>query len=247
MTKDAISDFSVTANSNTDIIGVNIDEGCPPSSLNNGIRALMKTLADLNAGNSSLGTLKVDNLQLNANAITSTDTNGNITITPHGTGSVVIDGLTHPQADGSSGQLMKTNGSGVLSFVTVAEAFPSGTKMLFNQTAAPTGWTKDATNNNDSALRVVTGTAGTGGSVAFSTAMATPAVAGSVGLTGNTHIMLLLGSVTVALLLIQHSMQVGIMCKAMVQLQLQLLAVVQHITMLIIYLVLCRVYPELAI
>ena len=185
MTKDAISDFSVTANSNTDIIGVNIDEGCPPSSLNNGIRALMKTLADLNAGNSSLGTLKVDNLQLNANAITSTDTNGNITITPHGTGSVVIDGLTHPQADGSSGQLMKTNGSGVLSFVTVAEAFPSGTKMLFNQTAAPTGWTKDATNNNDSALRVVTGTAGTGGSVAFSTAMATPAVAGSVGLTGN--------------------------------------------------------------
>ena len=118
MTKDAISDFSVTANSNTDIIGVNIDEGCPPSSLNNGIRALMKTLADLNAGNSSLGKLKVDNLQLDANAITSTDTNGNITITPHGTGSVVIDGLTHPQADGSAGQLLKTNGSGVLSFVT---------------------------------------------------------------------------------------------------------------------------------
>ena len=118
MTKDAISDFSVTANSNTDIIGVNIDEGCPPSSLNNGIRALMKTLADLNAGNSSLGTLKVDNLQLDANAITSTDTNGNITITPHGTGSVSIDGLTYPTADGSSGQLLKTNGSGVLSFVT---------------------------------------------------------------------------------------------------------------------------------
>ena len=118
MTKDAISDFSVTANSNTDIIGVNIDEGCPPSSLNNGIRALMKTLADLNAGNSSLGTLKVDNLQLDANAITSTDTNGNITITPNGTGSVVIDGLTHPQADGSANQLLKTNGSGVLSFVT---------------------------------------------------------------------------------------------------------------------------------
>lgn len=60
------------------------------------------------------------------------------------------------------------------------EAFPSGTVMLFLQTAAPTGWTKDTTNYNEHALRVVTGTVGTGGSVNFSTAMATPAVSGSV-------------------------------------------------------------------
>lgn len=47
-------------------------------------------------------------------------------------------------------------------------SFPAGTRMLFQQTAAPTGWTKDAT-HNDKALRVVNGTVGTGGSVAFST------------------------------------------------------------------------------
>jgi len=47
-------------------------------------------------------------------------------------------------------------------------AFPSGTKMLFQQTSAPTGWTKDTTHNNK-ALRVVTGTAGSGGSSGFST------------------------------------------------------------------------------
>lgn len=46
---------------------------------------------------------------------------------------------------------------------------PSGTVMLFQQTSAPTGWTKLVT-NNDAALRVVSGTASTGGSVAFSTA-----------------------------------------------------------------------------
>lgn len=46
--------------------------------------------------------------------------------------------------------------------------FPTGTKMLFQQTAAPTGWTKDTT-HNDKALRVVSGTAGFGGSVLFST------------------------------------------------------------------------------
>jgi len=40
--------------------------------------------------------------------------------------------------------------------------------MLFQQTAAPTGWTK-ATTHNNKALRVVTGSVSSGGSVAFST------------------------------------------------------------------------------
>lgn len=40
--------------------------------------------------------------------------------------------------------------------------------MLFQQTAAPTGWTK-ATTHNDKALRVVTGTVSNGGTDAFST------------------------------------------------------------------------------
>ncbi len=48
---------------------------------------------------------------------------------------------------------------------------PAGTTMLFAQTAAPTGWTKSTTHNNK-ALRVVSGTAGSGGTVAFTTAFA---------------------------------------------------------------------------
>ncbi len=47
-------------------------------------------------------------------------------------------------------------------------AFPSGTIMLFQQTAAPIGWTKETT-HNDKALRVVTGSASVGGSTAFGT------------------------------------------------------------------------------
>ena len=90
MTKDAISDYSATAGSNTDVGGVNIDEGCPPSGINNAIRELMSHLADLNAGTTSLSTIKVDNLQLNGNAITSTNTDGNITLTPNGNGLVSI-------------------------------------------------------------------------------------------------------------------------------------------------------------
>jgi hypothetical protein len=47
------------------------------------------------------------------------------------------------------------------------DAFPAGTAMVFAQTAAPTGWTKSTT-HNDKALRVVSGTASSGGTTAFS-------------------------------------------------------------------------------
>jgi hypothetical protein len=56
---------------------------------------------------------------------------------------------------------------------------PSGTVMLFVQTTAPTGWTKSTT-HNDKALRVVSGAASSGGSVAFTTAFASQAVSGTV-------------------------------------------------------------------
>ena len=65
---------------------------------------------------------------------------------------------------------------------------PTGTVMLFFQAAAPTGWTQ-VTTQNDKALRVVSGTgAGTGGSVGFTTAFASQAVAGTVGTSGATTI-----------------------------------------------------------
>jgi hypothetical protein len=67
--------------------------------------------------------------------------------------------------------------------VTIPDFVPSGTAMLFQQTSAPTGWTK-VTTHNDKALRVVSGTASSGGSSAFSTALGTPSVSGTVGISG---------------------------------------------------------------
>jgi hypothetical protein len=57
--------------------------------------------------------------------------------------------------------------------------------MLFVQTAAPTGWTKSITHDNK-ALRVVSGTASSGGSVAFTTAFASQGVSGTIGNTTDT-------------------------------------------------------------
>ena len=51
-----------------------------------------------------------------ANAVTAVTTNSNLTLSPNGSGVVVVDGLTQPSADGSANQIIKTNGSGVLSF-----------------------------------------------------------------------------------------------------------------------------------
>jgi len=81
-----------------------------------------------------------------------------------------------------------TAGSNTLTFPAATakvDAFPSGTVMLFAQTAAPTGWTKSTT-HNDKALRVVSGSASSGGSVAFTTAFASQAVSGTVGATTLT-------------------------------------------------------------
>ena len=57
--------------------------------------------------------------------------------------------------------------------------FASGTKMLFRQSNAPTGWTKD-TAHNDKALRVVSGSAGSGGNIKFSHVFNAKAISGSV-------------------------------------------------------------------
>lgn len=56
----------------------------------------------------------------------------------------------------------------------------AGTAQLFVQTAAPTGWTK-STSHNNKALRIVSGTASSGGSVDFTTAFASQSVSGTVG------------------------------------------------------------------
>lgn len=50
MAKNKISEYSVTAGANTDISGINIDEGCPPANMNNAIRSLMAALKGWQGG-----------------------------------------------------------------------------------------------------------------------------------------------------------------------------------------------------
>lgn len=123
-----------------------------------------------------------------------------ITTTDGGTGrttntayAVICGGTTAGGAEqsiasvGTAGQILTSNGAGALPTFQAAggSSFPSGTVMLFVQTAAPTGWTK-STSHNNKALRVVSGTASSGGTVAFTTAFASQGVSGTVGSTTLT-------------------------------------------------------------
>jgi hypothetical protein len=82
--------------------------------------------------------------------------------------------------DQLNGKLYWADATGVVRS-TYLQSFVAGTRMLFQQSTAPTGWTKD-TALNDRALRVVSGTVGIGGSTAFSS------VFNASGVTGGTAI-----------------------------------------------------------
>lgn len=90
--------------------------------------------------------------------------------TSTGTGSNVLS--VSPTFTGTPAAPTAATGTNTTQLATtafvMAAVIPAGTLMLFQQTAAPTGWTKQTT-HNDKALRVVSGTASSGGTTAFST------------------------------------------------------------------------------
>jgi hypothetical protein len=112
MAKTKISEFSSTPANNTDIDGINIAEGCPPSAINNAIRELMAQLKDQQAG------LAGDNFTVGGDLSVS----GNVTLTnalpiaQGGTGKTTaadaINALMPTQTN-NSGKYLTTNGVSV--------------------------------------------------------------------------------------------------------------------------------------
>jgi len=138
MPKTKISEYSTTNSSNTDIEGINIDEGCPPSSINNAIRELMVHLKEFQTGASgdaftfAGGTLMTgtntfsgtniftSNITLNAQSdlrFADSDSSNWVAFQSPATVSSNVT-WTLPSTDGTANQALVTNGSGTLSFAT---------------------------------------------------------------------------------------------------------------------------------
>jgi hypothetical protein len=136
----------------------------------------------LNAGSITSGFGAIDN---GASAITTTGAVGTGALTAGG--NIIIPNGGNIGSVGDTDAISIAS-DGVVTFsqtpVGTGGGFPSGTSMLFQQTSAPTGWTKQTT-HNDKALRIISGTVGTGGSVAFSTALGAGATVAGGSVSGN--------------------------------------------------------------
>jgi hypothetical protein len=111
-------------------------------------------------------------LTIGTSSVTFNGSNDSVTI---GTGVTIF---------GNTGIVSATEFRGNGASLTGVQPFPSGTLMLFQQTAAPTGWTKQTT-HNDKTLRVVSGSASSGGTTAFSSVMTSRTPSGSVSVSGS--------------------------------------------------------------
>ena len=139
------------------------------------------TSTDWNTFNNKLSSVSGDalpvlsgNLDVNGNSIVS-GAGGNISITPDTTGSVILDGISYPQADGTIDQVLKTDGAGQLSFTSQT----SGTVTSVGGTGTVSGLTLTGTVTSSGNLTL-------GGSITGFLPLAGGVMSGAI--TGNQDI-----------------------------------------------------------
>jgi microcystin-dependent protein len=115
MAKNKVSEWSATPADNTDVGGIDINEGCAPSGINNAIRDVMAQIKDMQTGADG------DNFVVS----------GTLAIT---------GGFTLDSAAGTAGQVMVSAGAG--NTPTWGNAFVAGMIMLWSGSIAsiPSGW-----------------------------------------------------------------------------------------------------------
>ena len=83
--------------------------------------------SDLVLSASGTGSVVIDNISIKDNTISTNASNANLELSANGTGTVLINGLQFPTTDGNSGDVLVTNGSGVLSFAAPSASFSYST------------------------------------------------------------------------------------------------------------------------
>jgi len=71
---------------------------------------------------STTSSMTIDGVTITDNTVSANASNADLELSGSGTGTVVISGLSFPTSDGTADQVLKTDGSGNLGFVTVGSA-----------------------------------------------------------------------------------------------------------------------------
>ena len=143
MTKAKISEYSATANDNTDVNNVNIAEGCAPSGINNAIREVMAALKRFQTGTDSDPVTIGGNL--NVTGATALNTLSATNVTASGTlgvtGASTFTGTLSALGNVSIGGALTVSGVAVLS--------SRGTIKALFETVTTTGSAPATTTNFD--------------------------------------------------------------------------------------------------
>lgn len=106
MAKDNLRQYDSTAANNSDVGGVNTAEGMLPSKVNDALREIMSHLSDFQSGTEGIDVLSLSDDDNSAQIKFQAPSAVTATVT-----------FTFPDGDGSADQILKTNGSGTLSWV----------------------------------------------------------------------------------------------------------------------------------
>ena len=97
---------------------VNIDAGNIDNTVIGAATPAAGTFTTLTFDPAASGTLSTTGVTITDNSITASQSNANLELSGNGSGAVSINGFTLPGSDGSTGQILRTDGSKALTFVT---------------------------------------------------------------------------------------------------------------------------------
>lgn len=152
MAKNTVADYSKTASQNTDIAGVDIDEGCSPAGVNNAIREVMADIAAVYDGTQALASPDInggtiDGATINNSAIGGTTPAAGSFTQVNSSGAVIATGAgTFGDDVDITGDVTVTGSVTAASFSGdgsgLSNLFISGMIMLWSGSIAsiPTGW-----------------------------------------------------------------------------------------------------------
>jgi len=104
---------------------IDIDEGTVDNTVIGATTPAASTFTTLTFSPTNTGSLSTTGLTITDNTITTTQSNDDLELEANSTGYVSLNGIKLPNADGGTGQVLKTDGSGNLSWFTSPILFSS--------------------------------------------------------------------------------------------------------------------------